>query len=589
MPNRRRSVSLIAILATGLTTIVSAAGCTASSADENAESQAAGLHSSPPTLTLLGSYKNAGGSIEISAYDKRTKRLFSVNSTSVPSKIEVIDISNPAAPALVGSIVNPAAGTPNSVAVHKGLVVVAWEAINRQDNGTAVFYDAATLATLGSAPVGAVPDMLTFTKNGKQVLVANEGEPAPDYARDPEGSVTIIDVDRRHWGYSFASTTVSFLPSTPVVNPESVRVFGGGTFGAISVPLSTPPQDYEPEYITISDDGRTAYVTLQENNAIAVLDIKRKKFEKVIGLGFKDHSLPGNGMDVSDRDGPLMTPPGPNNSPFPGNIGTWPVKGIYMPDSIGHFSDRGRDYFVMANEGDAREWGTFVEEARVRSLVPNPITAEQPGKLCPDNPAVLSGAANDDKLLGRLTVTTKGIPTRPSGCFPEIYSFGARSFTVRDRQGNIVWDSGDEIEQRMHTLLPGFENSDQTAAPAPDTRSDNKGPEAEGLTVAKIRGTNYAFVGLERIGGVLMYDLDNPRHPKFVTYVNNRTFSGPTPGGDLGPEGLLVISKKDSPTNKPLLVISNEISGSATFYQIDGGGHGGHDDDCDSEDDHHDD
>ncbi len=570
MPNHR-SVSLVALLA-GVTLAV---GCSAAAPEglvEPTDQLSAELRGDP-VLTLLGQYKNAGGAIEISAYDKRSKRLFSVNSTSVPTQVEVIDIANPAAPVKVGQIFTET-GVPNSVAVHKGLVAIAWEAADRYQPGKVTFHDAATLAKLGEVAVGAIPDNITFTKDGDKLLVANEGEPAPDYTFDPEGSVSIIEIGKRHGHYSFSATIVPFLPSTPLVNPESIRIYGGGPpFG----PYSTAAQDFEPEYIAISDDGRTAYVTLQENNAIAVLDIRNKRFEKVVGLGLKDHAAPGNGLDASDKDGIL------------GNIKSWPVKGMYMPDTIGHFKSRGRDYLVMANEGDSREWGAFVEEARVKSLVPPKDSdgnyVATPGKLRPDHPAVLDGSAADDARLGRLTVSTKGFAPGPNGSLKEIYSFGGRSFSVRDKNGNLVFDSGDEIERKIHELLPGYENCDQSASPAPDSRSDNKGPEPEGIALSRIRGTNYAFIGLERVGGVMMYDLDNPAKPRFVTYVNNRNFTDAANPGDLGPEGLLVISKKDSPTRRPILVISNEISGTASFYQIDGGGHGGHDDDCDGEDD----
>jgi hypothetical protein len=571
----RRTISNIASFAT-LGVLVTAAGCgSPEHGGDQAAAATATLHADP-TFTRLGAFQNGGGSVEISAYDARTRRLFVVNSTASPPKVEIVDITSPAAPVLRGVILNPSAGVPNSVAVHDGLVAVAWEAIDRQQPGSVVFYDAATATALGAVTVGAVPDMLTFTKKGDRVLVANEGEPAPDYTSDPEGSVSVIDVEERDGAYAFTASTVPFLPSTPRVNASSIRVFGGGAFGAMSVPLSTPAQDYEPEYITVSDDGRTAWVTLQENNAIAILDVRDRRFTKIVGLGFKDHALPGNGLDASDRDGP-------GGTAGPGNIQTWPVKGIYMPDAIGHFEHRGRDFLVTANEGDAREWGSFVEEARVASLVPpkdaNGNYVATAGKLRPDHPALLSGAASDVARLGRLSVTTKGVPLDANGSLVDLFAFGGRSFSIRDRNGDLVFDSGDEIEQQIHRLLPGFENSDQTPNPAPDSRSDNKGPEPEGLAVAKIRGTTYAFIGLERVGGVLVYALEDPRRPRFVTYLNHRTFSPPSPGGDLGPEGLMVIRKKDSPTRRPILVVSNEISGTATFFEIGGGGSDDPDDD----------
>ena len=91
---------------------------------------------------------------------------------------------------------------------------------------------------------------------------------------------------------------------------------------------------------------------------------------------------------------------------------------------------------------------------------------------------------------------------------------------------------------------------------------------------------DYAFIGLERIGGVAVYDISNPLAPVFVDYVNNRDLTQPVSlevegedvsnpaAGDLGPEGLLFIKAEDSPNGKPLLVTGNEISGSTTVLEI---------------------
>jgi hypothetical protein len=91
------------------------------------------------------------------------------------------------------------------------------------------------------------------------------------------------------------------------------------------------------------------------------------------------------------------------------------------------------------------------------------------------------------------------------------------------------------------------------------------------VVVGKIKGRTYAFIGLERIGGVVIYDVSVPTAPRFVQYLNNRDFSQ-TPdsplAGDLGPEGLLLIEAHESPNKKPLLVIANEVSGTTTVYEI---------------------
>jgi len=534
-----RSLPLLSILALAL---VTSAGCTTETADdgtapgpddESDVSQVTAEHrrARDITLSVAGTFRTTG-SIEISAYDKGTRRLFSVNSVS--GQIEVRDISNPAAPVSVGNLVMP--GTPNSVAVHHGLVAVAVEASpQREDPGSVRFYDAATLAFLRAVPVGAVPDMVTFTPDGRKVLVANEGEPAPDYVRDPEGSVSIIDVSK--YG-GFAVHTVRFLSTTPLVNRSSIRVFGPG---------ATLAQDLEPEYITVSEDSKTAWVTLQENNAIAVLDLRRERFTAVVGLGFKNHDAPGNGLDASDKDGAL-------------NIQRWPVFGMYQPDAIASFRVRGRTYLLTANEGDAREWGSYKEEARIKDLL-------AAGKIDPASPVAALGA---DAQLGRLTVTTATGDTDGDGDLDQVYAFGSRSFSVWSADVDQVYDSGEEVERRASEAYPAFYNADQTAPPGVDSRSDNKGPEPEGVAVGEVRGRTYGFIGLERMGGVLVYDLSRPRAPRFVQYVNNRNFSAATPAeaGDLGPEGLLFIPACDSPTGKPLLVVSNEISGTGTLYSI---------------------
>jgi 2',3'-cyclic-nucleotide 2'-phosphodiesterase/3'-nucleotidase/5'-nucleotidase len=499
--------------------------------DTHTEQTSEALSSSTLSMSVLGTFRTTGA-IEISAYDPCTKRLFSVN--SLANRIEVIDISRPGSPVSAGVI--PLPGVPNSVAVHDGRLAVASEAAPvRTDPGNVKFYDTSTLALLREVQVGAIPDMVTFTPDGKKLLVANEGEPAPDYAFDPEGSVSIIDVSRRG---DYAVKTVRFLATTPLVHPESIRIYGPG---------ATMAQDFEPEYMTISDDSKTAYVTLQENNAIAIVDISDAKFTSVVGLGFKDHSLPGNGLDPSDKDGAIA-------------IANWPVHGMYQPDSIAHFKSRGTNYLITANEGDAREWGSYKEEARIKDLI-------AAGKIDPASPVLAFGA---DSKLGRLTVTTKTGDTDGDGDLDELYAFGARSFSIWSTSGAQVYDSGDDIEQRVAAANPAAFNADQTAPPGFDTRSDNKGPEPEGIAVGKVHGHTYAFVGLERVGGVVVYDVSNPRAPQFVTYVNNRNFSAPTAAtaGDLGPEGLLFIEGSDSPTHRPILVVSNEISGTMTMYDL---------------------
>jgi 2',3'-cyclic-nucleotide 2'-phosphodiesterase/3'-nucleotidase/5'-nucleotidase len=496
------------------------------------------------SLVPLGSYAsgifiNSGS--EIAAFDKGTATLFITNVAQ--KRIDVVNISNPSTPLLVRSLAL-APYSPNSVAIDHGLVAVAAEASPKTDPGKVFFFDAeGTL--LSSVTVGSLPDMITFTPDGKRVLVANEGEPNNYLAGNinPEGSVSIIEVGQHPETLTDADVVTAGLTAfnSAVLDP-SIRIFGPG---------ATVAQDLEPEYITVSHDSTTAWVTLQEANAIGVLDIPNGQFTRLIGLGFKDHSLPGAALDGSDRDGPSNTPKI--------NIANWPVLGMYQPDAIASYRVEGHTYLVTANEGDSRsaaDFPGFDEEARVSTLTLD---------------ASLPAALKTNAQIGRLTVSTVGADVDHDGDVDRLYAFGARSFSIWTDDGTQVFDSGDAFEQITAAALPLQFNSNNDANNSFDTRSDNKGPEPEGVAVEKVYGRWYAFVTLERIGGVIVYDITDPRHARFVQYINTRNFSGsPAAGtaGDLGPEGVLVIPASDSPIQQPLLVLSNEISGTTRVFAI---------------------
>lgn len=500
----------------------------------------------PLELTHLGTYASGvfgQGAAEIVAYDSSTERAFVVNASAV--SVDVLDLSDPTAPQRVRTIdVSSLGGSANSVDVARGILAVAVEASVRTEPGVVAFYSTHDYRLLGTARVGAVPDMVTFTPDGERVLVANEGEPS-GYGLtgvDPEGSISIIDV--RHGCGRPEVRTAHFRrwnSRRDELVAEGVRLFGPGASVA---------QDLEPEYITIS--GNTAWVTLQENNALAVVDVDKARVVRILPLGLKDHSLAGQGLDASDRELPG------NKGAI--NIAQWPVKGMYQPDAIASYHHWGRTYLVTANEGDARDYSGFAEEARVGSLMLDPTAFP--------NAADLQKAA----ALGRLTVSKATGDTDGDGRYDELHVFGARSFSIWDaKTGRLVYDSGDQLEQITATLLPKEFNSTNDANGSFDTRSDNKGPEPEGLALGTIRGRTYAFVGLERIGGVMVFDVTNPWRVEFESYANHRDFAGSAPGGtagDLGPEGLDFVPARRSPTGKPLLLVGNEISGTTTVYEI---------------------
>ncbi|MBB6099057.1 hypothetical protein HNR42_002493 [Deinobacterium chartae] len=315
-----------------------------------------------------------------------------------------------------------------------------------------------------------------------------------------------------------------------------LRVFGKN---------ATLAQDLEPEYIAVAPDGKTAWVSLQENNALAILDLEARRVRQIVPLGFKDHSLPGQGLDASDKDAQA-------------NIRNWPVLGMYMPDGIAAFSVGGQTYLVSANEGDAREYDGLEEETRVSRLRLDPTAFPNAAEL------------QKETQLGRLNVTNTLGDTDGDGDFDRLYAFGARSLSVWDASGRLLADTGDLLERKMAELLPAHFNADHGSNTL-DNRSDNKGPEPEGVTVGVVGGKTLAFLGLERASGIVVLDVSDPRAPKFVQYFNPRDFTqAPESGnaGDLGPEGLLFVPATDSPNGQPMLVVGNEVSGSTTLYRV---------------------
>jgi DNA-binding beta-propeller fold protein YncE len=424
-----------------------------------------------------------------------------------------------------------------SVAVHGGTLAAA---IPQGDEdtapGTVVFFN--TYGTyLSEVTVGHLPDMVTFTPNGQYVLTANEGQPLDDYSFDPEGSVSIIDMRGGAGGVTQADVTTAGFQAfnAPAVIDPRIRIFGPGASVA---------QDLEPEYIAVSHDSKTAWVTLQENNALAIVDLKRREVTSLVALGFKNHMVPGSGLDPSDA----------------GTIGidNWPVLGMYLPDAIAAFFSRGSTYLVTANEGDVREYDAFEENVRIGS-----------GSVVLD-PAVFPNAATlkMNANLGRLTITNTMGDLDGDGDYDQLFAFGGRSFSVWTADGALVWDSGDDFERITAAAFPQHFNASNTNNTL-DNRSDDKGPEPEGIAVAKLFGRDFVFVALERIGGVMVYEIADPAAPRFVQYINVRDFSAAanTAGaGDLGAEGLRVV--ESSASGSPLLIVSNEISGTLRVFEI---------------------
>ncbi|NRA49602.1 MAG: hypothetical protein HRU12_10765, partial [Phaeodactylibacter sp.] len=487
-------------------------------------------------LNHVGSYDLPGESVaEIVSYDAGSQRLFV--SDSEDNEMEIIDFNNPAALSTVASIdLSGFGGSINSVAVYEGLVAVAMEAETVTDNGSVVFFDTDG-NFINQVTVGALPDMVTFTPDGTKVLTANEGEPNDNYDVDPEGSVSIIDVAN-----GAASATVTTLELTgfnaeeATLTAQGVRIFGPG---------ATVAQDLEPEYITISNDGTTAYVACQENNALLIVDIAGASVTGILPLGFKDWTAEGVTLDASNRTDNIF-------------FSNWNIKGMYQPDAIDFFTVNGQGYIITANEGDARDYDGYSEEFRVGDdeIVLDP-TAFPYGDYLKDN-----------ALLGRLRITNATGDTDGDGDLDEIYAYGGRSFTIWDAaSGAVVFDSGNDLEQ-ITAADPVFgaifnATDDENEF---KNRSDDKGPEPEAVIVEEIDGVAYAFIALERIGGIMVYEITDPAAPVFIQYINTRTVD--ELGGDLAPEDITFINAADSPDGKAYIAVAYEVSGTVGVFEL---------------------
>ena len=496
-------------------------------------------------LSLLTSFSNGAtgtNSAEIVSFDPTVDRLYIAN--SIGRKLDIVNFSNPSTPQLISSISMVPYGNINSVTTNNGIVALAIENIDPQANGSVVFLNS-NGDFIKQVAVGAMPDMITFNKTFTKILTANEGEPNMANTVDPEGSVSIIDLSPGIANLTDANVTnigfTAYNSQRAFLVSQGIRVFSSSL---------TVAQDLEPEYITISDDNTKAFVGIQEANALLTIDLTNNSIISLTALGYSLYgSGSNNAMDASDLSGEIL---------ITGNL---PIKGAYMPDALAFGTIAGQGYIFSANEGDGRELTSIIDANRISSATFTNLDAT----AFPD-----AEILKNTSFLGSLNALKYSGDTDGDGDYDELHVMGGRSFSIWNATtGALVYDSKDLIEQIIskHPVFSAiFNASNTTGTPSLKNRSDDKGPEVEGIAFQIISGKPYAFVSLERVGGLMIFNVENPTTPIYVGYANNRSTT--VSGLDLGAEGIITISAEDSPNGNNIVILANEVSSTLSIYQL---------------------
>lgn len=477
----------------------------------------------------------AGSTTEIVVHDAKTQRLFMTS--AVQKRMDIADFSDPTNITLIKSIDMTPYGGITSISVKNDVVAVASPNAIEQLDGQVIFFNT-NGDYINKVTVGSLPDMITYTPDGKKVLTANEGQPNLDYSVDPEGTVSVIDITGGVANLTQANVkTIDFKSWN--AGEADLKAKGVRKLYA----ASTLSQDFEPEFITVSSDNNKAWVTLQENNAIAEIDLSNNTISSIWAMGTKNMNNPGNGFDASDRSGSIL-------------LANWPVKSFYIPDGVTNYTVNNKTYLITANEGDEKEYTPLNERTTVSAVTLDALKFPQGDML------------KEDHAMGRFRISNLQGDTDGDGDMDEIYSVGSRSFSIWDPTSKtLVWDAGDQFEwiTSKHPAVGRIFNADNENNTLKG-RSRAKGPEPEGVTVGEINGKQFAFIALERTGGVMVYDVTNPLAPVFEDYQNTRSNTAFT--GDLGPEGIQYISNTNSPTGKPYVIVANEVSGTVVVFEI---------------------
>ena len=595
------------VAAVSMATLLSACG----SDDKNSTSPDAKIDDrifSTLSFSVLGTHESgsdfATSSAEIVTYDTSTDKLYVVNSQN--KSVDVLSFDVDGKPVKQGVIDLTGAqtdagitfGAANSVVAKNGLVAIAVENAQKQSAGVIALYNSTDLSFVNTYPAGALPDMVTMTEDGLKIVAANEGEPSGDYANDPEGSVTVIDIAAGTADNEAVVTQITFTE----FNQGQARHSELQNVRLPSPHGASVAQDLEPEYVAITSDNK-AVISLQENNAFATINLSNNTIESIKGLGTKSWASVADGgqgyeLDLTNKDGVFTT------SSYPQLVG------YYMPDSIASFTIDGNDYVISANEGDGREYiyettqqtcntashkwdgddyapgGDDENATNYQNEIDDCISYTDEGRgkdldVHTDHPLMnesvygVDGTIANKNAIGRIKVLMDNETIAADDNIP---TFGARSFSIWNASGERIYDSGSQLSEIANTVSH-FNVSNDTQEN--DNRSDDKGVEPEAIEVAVINGATIGFIGLERQGGIAAYNISNPVAPVFLDYINNRDFTADvctqvdedgecdngtynSAAGDLGPESIEYFTR----AGQHFIAVGNEVSGTTTVFAL---------------------
>nr|WP_298147691.1 hypothetical protein [uncultured Pseudomonas sp.] len=345
-------------------------------------------------------------------------------------------------------------------------------------NGRVELRSAADGTLLKSLEVGVWPDSVAFSPAGDYLLVANEGEAYVHDGqgfRSGDGAISLIDLRE---GVMQARHRLIALPDLAglagATQAEHQRLLERVIDGEeLKVPFGTSPEHIEPEYVAFSPDGTRAYVSLQENNAVAVVDMARGELSKVFGLGTVRHAA-----DVL-ADGRYE----PNAELF----------ALREPDALAVSAD-GR-YLVTADEGDSDP-----KIAKIAAGLPSgggrtiSVFDSISGELLGDTAGQLDDMAAKAGVYPDLRSPNKG--SEPEGVV-SFDAFGKRlAVASLERADALALIDLDRPAQPKVLQVLGVGEG---------AGSGNLAPE--GLAHVEHQGRHFLVTGLEKSGNVALFEL----------------------------------------------------------------------------------